>query len=81
MPIPADVKPISISNLDKWLRFKNTLRASEFRSGVEEWCDKMQRLALTKVAQARDCYKQHIQAQNPNKRIKIVAGTVQVQRQ
>ena len=81
MPIPADMAPISISDLDEWLAFKNKLRLSEFRSGVEEWCEKRQRLALTEVAQERDCYKQHIQAQNPNKRIKIVAGTVQVQRQ
>ena len=82
IPIPTDIERISVRHLNGWVLFKdNLVGATEFKSGVAEWCDKIQRLVLTKVALERDCYRQHIEAKNPNKRIRIVAGTVQVQGQ
>lgn len=86
IPFPPDLESIQgeskfdIWEMDKWLAFKNDLRASEFKTGVARWCEHMQGLLYKHVAQECDSYKQYIQAKNPHKRIKIVAGQVQLWR-
>lgn len=86
MLLPRDLKSVSsfetfdMCCMDEWLEFKNRLRASNFKTSVARWCEHMQRLLCEDMAKERDCYKQHIQAKNPNKRIKIVEGQVQIQR-
>lgn len=81
IPFPPDLVSIQVKSkfgileMEKWLAFKNELRASRFKTGVARWCE---RLLYKLVAQERDSYKQHIQAKNPLKRIKIVAGQVEL---
>lgn len=68
----------SVSKIDEWLCFKTQLRTSKFKSIIAEWCEGALRLMCEQATQERDGYRGHIQAQHPNKRIKFVAGQVQV---
>lgn len=63
-----------------YIMYAEEAQKGSFAAGGAGWCEHMQGLLYKHVAQERDSYKQHIQATNPHKRIKIVAGQVQLWR-
>lgn len=78
LTVNDSLEDIDLRHIDRWFSFKNSLPTSEFRIGVGEWCEKVQHLFCIKMVEERAAYRNYIQARNPLKRVKVVAGQLQI---
>ena len=78
VPIPPELRSITFTEKDmkKWREFADNLKTGDFKQNVVNWCEGMQILMYKREVAVSDCYKRYIQAQHPNKRIKIKNGRV-----
>lgn len=69
--------------LEKWGAFKNKLKASEFRSGADDWCGRMQQNAFSTMQgmlEIKTERLQHFQSQAVNARNELAAGKLELAR-
>lgn len=78
MPIPSDFERVDFQHkhMDQWRKFVAQLKPGIFKNGIDNWMYNMLDLMYEHVIKERDVYRQHIQAQFPNKRMKIEAGKI-----
>lgn len=83
LPISSDLESLYFKfknkDMNQWREFAAKLKTGEFKQGVVNWCEHMQKLMYNSVAEERNCYKQYLQSLYPNKRIKIKAGKLLLQ--